>query len=739
VSSRPTVSKQDAVDRLHRIMALAPQPLGPGSKEHKRTFERLAHHLGLTVDDAATKVSLAEQACRALGRPWDASCYSVGDTITGVGIARILAGMEELADREGKRVDPDQGVTEEDLVEDERLALEWGIAEHLAALSEASEAPTEFEPAGRAFGASDVDFSSNGWMASLAEVQGWLRLDYQLDLVDPLDFVGTLVRSLGFDDRDEALEDVNDVDAPRLSMVALERLRERAERSLRLQQVFTEALESEDGSQRNATARWREQWEDEPEEEESTGPVSAKALTWPINEFSDRAVRKRLNLSPSYQRGDVWPTGDSQMLIESILRGIPLPSVIILKSNQEGVAPYEVVDGKQRLTAILRFIGKHPRAVELVDEVNRRNPDTDMRRLFEEDYPAFRRAWKNLEGEQLTASKEREYYFPFKLRQDVPTLSGPLAPLAGKYYTQIKRLPVQVADDNVEVGEIFERVTEYKIPVIEYSKATSRQIHEVFNLYNKQGKHLNAEEIRNAVYHELDFMRALIVASGDNQDVQAVAPFLAPAWDDLGPMHELLDDYGFGVSRYRRTKVLSWLCSLLFLDNVENGKPRLQSTARQIDSLLQRIKEAPRDPLRQGHTISAALLLVMTAMDAHAAVDEAWAPRFKDTKAGTKWQELQLVASLLGVAMAAVVFGDETADRLADAAPVLAGKTATKEWERPEKTQTGTQWHFIATRALWIAHELGVDANEASHRLAEQFGQSGITAIQMVAADDRRR
>lgn len=300
-------------------------------------------------------------------------------------------------------------------------------------------------------------------------------------------------------------------------------------------------------------------------------------------------------------------------------------------------------------------------------------------------------------------------------------------------------MPVQVADDSVEVGEIFERVTEYKIPVIEYSKATSRQIHEVFNLYNKQGKHLNAEEIRNAVYHELDFMRALIVAAGDNQDVETVAPFLTPAWNELAEMQELLDDHGFGAARYRRTKVLSWLCALLFLDSIENGKPRLLSTARQIDLLLQRIKDDARDPLRQGETIRSALLLTMTAMDAHAAVDEAWAPVFKDTKGGTKWQELQLIASLLGVAIASTVLGDQTEARLADVAPELARQTATAGWQRPGKTQTGTQWHFIATRALWIAREMGVDVDEASRLLSERFGESGIGTIQMVAADARRR
>ena len=153
--------------------------------------------------------------------------------------------------------------------------------------------------------------------------------------------------------------------------------------------------------------------------------------------------------------------------------------------------------------------------------------------LFETDYPKFRRKWKNLVGEQLTASRERDYYFPFKLRTGSTPLSGDLGVLQGKYYTQIKDNQIRIADDEVEVRELFELATDYMIPLIEYSRATQKQIHEVFNLYNKQGKHLNAEEIRNAVFHDIDFMRALLVVSGDNQDVAAVAPFLQSEWENF--------------------------------------------------------------------------------------------------------------------------------------------------------------------------------------------------------------
>src|SRR5262249_15434099 len=159
---------------------------------------------------------------------------------------------------------------------------------------------------------------------------------------------------------------------------------------------FQGELEADGATRASATTWWVEAWDEEVdlEDEDDGSPVSAKADIWPIHDFSDRARRNRLNLSPSYQRGDVWPTGDAQKLIESILRGIPLPSVILLRPERTD-APYEVVDGKQRLTSILRFIGRHPRALNLVNEADERRGGTEFADLFQNDYPKFRRKWKN--------------------------------------------------------------------------------------------------------------------------------------------------------------------------------------------------------------------------------------------------------------------------------------------------------------------------------------------------------
>ncbi len=72
-----------------------------------------------------------------------------------------------------------------------------------------------------------------------------------------------------------------------------------------------------------------------------------------------------------------------------------------------------MVDGKQRLTAILRFIGAHPKALTKVKQESERHPQFDLETLFHTNYPKFRKAWRNATGDTLSAAIEKEYYFPF--------------------------------------------------------------------------------------------------------------------------------------------------------------------------------------------------------------------------------------------------------------------------------------------------------------------------------------
>ena len=65
-----------------------------------------------------------------------------------------------------------------------------------------------------------------------------------------------------------------------------------------------------------------------------------------------------VNMTPSYQRGLVWTLEQKRKLINSLVVGLKPPSFYLrtLKAKKTGDFYYEMVDGKQRLTALTEFM-----------------------------------------------------------------------------------------------------------------------------------------------------------------------------------------------------------------------------------------------------------------------------------------------------------------------------------------------------------------------------------------------
>lgn len=81
-----------------------------------------------------------------------------------------------------------------------------------------------------------------------------------------------------------------------------------------------------------------------------------ESYSHPISDVRDWADNERLELRPDFQRNEVWTQAAQIMLIDTILKGIPIPKIYI-KSIVKNEKTYRiVVDGQQRLTAILKFI-----------------------------------------------------------------------------------------------------------------------------------------------------------------------------------------------------------------------------------------------------------------------------------------------------------------------------------------------------------------------------------------------
>ena len=74
-----------------------------------------------------------------------------------------------------------------------------------------------------------------------------------------------------------------------------------------------------------------------------------------IRQLVDMLASNEIDIAPDYQRQFVWKEDREFELIESLLLGIPVPSLYMAVNAQDGT--WEVVDGVQRLSTILHFQG----------------------------------------------------------------------------------------------------------------------------------------------------------------------------------------------------------------------------------------------------------------------------------------------------------------------------------------------------------------------------------------------
>jgi len=82
--------------------------------------------------------------------------------------------------------------------------------------------------------------------------------------------------------------------------------------------------------------------------------------TWSILETYQKMKEKKLILDPAYQRNEVWDISKMTAFIESLFMGIIIPPIYVVEipGDDDPIEgnKYEVVDGKQRLSTMQKFI-----------------------------------------------------------------------------------------------------------------------------------------------------------------------------------------------------------------------------------------------------------------------------------------------------------------------------------------------------------------------------------------------
>lgn len=80
--------------------------------------------------------------------------------------------------------------------------------------------------------------------------------------------------------------------------------------------------------------------------------MNFESVTWKISDLLKVYEEDRLDLSPPYQRNEVWTAKAQQKLLESILTGKPIPSFFLLRKADDS---FEMIDGQQRARTIIGY------------------------------------------------------------------------------------------------------------------------------------------------------------------------------------------------------------------------------------------------------------------------------------------------------------------------------------------------------------------------------------------------
>jgi hypothetical protein len=85
--------------------------------------------------------------------------------------------------------------------------------------------------------------------------------------------------------------------------------------------------------------------------------ITIQNQTWNVREIIETSKNGNLNISPSYQRHQVWKEEDKILLIDSLVRRLPIGTITLFKeTDSDGLDKYQVIDGQQRLTAIRDYL-----------------------------------------------------------------------------------------------------------------------------------------------------------------------------------------------------------------------------------------------------------------------------------------------------------------------------------------------------------------------------------------------
>jgi hypothetical protein len=175
--------------------------------------------------------------------------------------------------------------------------------------------------------------------------------------------------------------------------------------------VNTEYVEELDESEEDLTAL----------SAEDAYAATVSSSDWTAETLLRQIGRGNIDLNPEFQRREAWTTTKQSRYIESLIVGLPVPQ-IVLAERQGRKGQFLVLDGKQRLLSMQKFMSNNLRltGLDLRPELNRKKFD----QLDEDD----RNALENQTLRTVTVRNWKSEDFLYLVFLRLNTASVPLSP-----------------------------------------------------------------------------------------------------------------------------------------------------------------------------------------------------------------------------------------------------------------------------------------------------------------------
>ena len=81
-------------------------------------------------------------------------------------------------------------------------------------------------------------------------------------------------------------------------------------------------------------------------------------------------IADSLDTDPSYQRDFIWKDADQNRFIDSLNKGLPIPSMCLSYDYKNEIR--QVIDGQQRITTIVRFFSEETWRLSSLEDIDPR-------------------------------------------------------------------------------------------------------------------------------------------------------------------------------------------------------------------------------------------------------------------------------------------------------------------------------------------------------------------------------